>query len=80
MNIQHTAGVALVTPLKGNLTTRADDSHATPVISLILCMIPTCFQEALRKTCQVQVRFFGSSRIKPHNPLVVRLPVNSFEF
>ena len=26
------------------------------------------------------VRFFALLRIKPHNPLLVRVPVNSFEF
>ena len=30
--------------------------------------------------CQVLVRFFALLRIKPHNPLLVRAPVNSFEF
>ena len=30
--------------------------------------------------CQALVRFFALRRIKPHNPLLVRAPVNSFEF
>ena len=30
--------------------------------------------------CQAQVRFFALLRIKPHTPLLVRAPVNSFEF
>ena len=30
--------------------------------------------------CQDLVRFFALLRIKPHNPLLVRAPVNSFEF
>ena len=30
--------------------------------------------------CQVLVRFFALRRIKPHAPLLVRAPVNSFEF
>ncbi|EEZ28487.1 hypothetical protein CBB_A0132 [Clostridium botulinum Bf] len=34
----------------------------------------------LCKGCQVQVRFFALLRIKPHAPLLVRAPVNSFEF
>ncbi len=29
---------------------------------------------------QAQVRFFALHRIKPHAPLLVRVPVNSFEF
>src|SRR5690625_3271059 len=32
------------------------------------------------KGCQVLVRFFALLRIKPHAPLLVRAPVNSFEF
>ena len=30
--------------------------------------------------CQALVRFFALRRIKPHAPLLVRVPVNSFEF
>ena len=30
--------------------------------------------------CQVLVRFFALLRIKPHAPLLVRVPVNFFEF
>ena len=30
--------------------------------------------------CQGLVRFFALLRIKPHTPLLVRAPVNSFEF
>ena len=30
--------------------------------------------------CQVLVRFFALRRIKPHAPLLVRVPVNFFEF
>ncbi|CDN41089.1 Uncharacterized protein BN871_AB_00870 [Paenibacillus sp. P22] len=30
--------------------------------------------------CQDLVRFFALLRIKPHTPLLVRVPVNSFEF
>ena len=33
-----------------------------------------------RRTCQVLVRFCAYLRIKPHAPLLVRVPVNSFEF
>ena len=32
------------------------------------------------KGCQALVRFFALRRIKPHTPLLVRAPVNSFEF
>ena len=62
--------------LTQHLTTRADDNHAPPVsmsrrTSLIseLCI-----------GCQDLVRFFALRRIKPHTPLLVRAPVNSFEF
>jgi hypothetical protein len=34
----------------------------------------------LSPTFQTQVRFFALHRIKPHAPLLVRAPVNSFEF
>ena len=30
--------------------------------------------------CQALVRFFALLRIKPHAPLLVRVPVNFFEF
>ncbi len=63
-----------------HLTTRADDSHATPVpMSLQINERNSLFLRTSSE-CQDWVRFFVSFRIKPHNPLVVRLPVNSFEF
>ena len=34
----------------------------------------------LSSGCQALVRFFALLRIKPHAPLLVRAPVNSFEF
>ena len=34
----------------------------------------------LSTACQAWVRFFALHRIKPHAPLLVRVPVNSFEF
>ena len=34
----------------------------------------------LFKRCQALVRFFAYLRIKPHAPLLVRVPVNFFEF
>ena len=34
----------------------------------------------LSEGCQALVRFFALLRIKPHAPLLVRAPVNSFEF
>lgn len=47
-----------------------------------LCRCP-CGNLAFTRTssaCQTLVRFFGLFRIKPHVPLVVCLPANSFEF
>ena len=63
--------------LTQHLTTRADDSRAPPVFS--------SSEEELRisadrEQCQDLVRFFALRRIKPHTPLLVRAPVNSFEF
>jgi hypothetical protein len=69
-------GLRSLRDLTQHLTTRADDSHAPPVT------VPrreTVFPQ-LSRTCQAQVRFFALRRIKPHAPLLVRAPVNSFEF
>jgi hypothetical protein len=69
-------GLRSLRDLTQHLTTRADDSHAPPV------NLPR--REAISlwrsDTCQAQVRFFALRRIKPHAPLLVRAPVNSFEF
>ncbi len=63
--------------LTQHLTTRADDSHAAPVIGL-----PEGHSQVSKRfpRCQIQVRFFALRRIKPHAPPLVRAPVNSFEF
>ena len=63
--------------LTQHLTTRADDSHAAPVLGL-----PEghpFISEGFPR-CQAWVRFFALHRIKPHTPPLVRAPVNSFEF
>ena len=62
--------------LTQHLTTRADDNHAPPVWMprRASCISALCIR------CQDLVRFFALLRIKPHNPLLVRAPVNSFEF
>src|SRR3954453_13185703 len=56
--------------------TLADDSQAPPVA------LPRREAVFPRRSgsCQAQVRFFALRRIKPHAPLLVRAPVNSFEF
>ena len=62
--------------LTQHLTTRADDNHAPPVSSRASSHgISTALDG-----CQDLVRFFALLRIKPHAPLLVRVPVNSFEF
>ncbi len=62
--------------LTQHLTARADDSHAAP---LQQSRKKTSFQ-MLSTALQAQVRFFALHRIKPHDPPLVRAPVNSFEF
>ena len=62
--------------LTQHLTTRADDNHAPPVSD---CASTHGISAAL-PGCQDLVRFFALLRIKPHAPLLVRAPVNSFEF
>ena len=62
--------------LTQHLTTRADDNHAPPVSD---CASTHGISAAL-PGCQDLVRFFALLRIKPHTPLLVRVPVNSFEF
>ena len=70
-------GLRSLRDLTQHLTTRADDNHAPPV---------SRFPEGHSSHyagflgCQVLVRFFALRRIKPHTPLLVRAPVNSFEF
>ena len=63
--------------LTQHLTTRADDNHAPPVTG-----VPEGKGLSLVRSpgCQALVRFFALLRIKPHTPLLVRAPVNSFEF
>ncbi len=70
--------VALVAGLNQHLTTRADDSHAAPL--LVPCKQGHYHLWFLRPAVQAQVRFFALRRIKPHAPPLVRAPVNSFEF
>ena len=63
--------------LTQHLTTRADDNHAPPV-----SIVPEGKENITSRStvCQALVRFFALLRIKPHAPLLVRAPVNSFEF
>ena len=69
-------GLRSLRDLTQHLTTRADDNHAPPVsMSRRISHI-----SVLCIGCQDLVRFFALLRIKPHTPLLVRAPVNSFEF
>ena len=69
-------GLRSLRDLTQHLTTRADDNHAPPVS---LCASTPYISVSL-SGCQDLVRFFALRRIKPHAPLLVRAPVNSFEF
>ncbi len=62
--------------LTQHLTTRADDSHAAPLLQFL--RKGTSLHRSI--AVQAQVRFFALRRIKPHAPPLVRAPVNSFEF
>ena len=70
-------GLRSLRDLTQHLTTRADDNHAPPV-SEFPEGHPSHY--AGFSGCQDLVRFFALRRIKPHTPLLVRAPVNSFEF
>ena len=61
--------------LTQHLTTRADDSHAPPVWAPLGHGVSPA-----SPICPALGRFFALLRIKPHAPLLVRAPVNSFEF
>ncbi len=64
--------------LTQHLTTRADDSHAAPLlVSAERNHYP--FQEA-NASSSSPGKVLRVDRIKPHAPLLVRVPVNSFEF
>ena len=70
-------GLRSLRDLTQHLTTRADDNHAPPVTT-----VPEGKALFLKRSvgCQALVRFFAYLRIKQHAPLLVRVPVNSFEF
>ena len=69
-------GLRSLRDLTQHLTTRADDNHAPPVL-----LPPKRHHVSMTLSrCQALVRFFALLRIKPHAPLLVRAPVNSFEF
>ena len=52
--------------------------HSLPDVMRFFKTMTT--NDYIRGVKQILVRFFALRRIKPHNPLLVRAPVNSFEF
>ena len=64
--------------LTQHLTTRADERAISE--STCLCVPKENTVSSIVAGCQDLVRFFALRRIKPHTPLLVRAPVNSFEF
>src|SRR5665648_1230301 len=73
---QHRTRVALVAGLN---PTSHDTSLRQPCTTCLLCPKEVSVKR-LSEGCQVLVRFFALLRIKPHAPLLVRVPVYSFEF
>ena len=76
--------VTLVTHDKGcvRYPTEGNSSNhelTTAMHHLLSCLARDLFL-GLSSQFQILVRFFVYCRIKPHNPLLVRLPVYSFEF
>ena len=69
-------GLRSLPHLREQFKPRTDDGHASPV--LMSCEAP-CFY-GLSLGFLTLVRFFVYHRIKPHNPLLVQVPVYSFEF
>ena len=69
-------GLRSLPHLREQFKPRTDDGHASPVYQ-------SCegsgFSELSRRFLTL-VRFFVYRRIKPHNPLLVQVPVYSFEF
>ena len=68
--------VALVAGLN---PTSHDTSWRQPCTTCLFCQKKGPIKDR-SEGCQVLVRFFALLRIKPHAPLLVRVPVNSFEF
>ncbi len=69
-------GLRSLPHLREQFKPRTDDDHASPVY---YCLARDLFLD-LSIAFLILVRFFVYLRIKPHNPLLVRLPVYSFEF
>ena len=69
-------GLRSLPELTEHLTARADDNHAPPVLH------PRRSPDfsGFAAKCQTLVRFAAYRRIKPRDPPLVRVPVNSFMF
>ena len=69
-------GLRSLAHLRVQFKPRTDDGHASPVQE---CLRTFTFLYSSPEFLTL-VRFFGYHRIKPHNPLLVQVPVYSFEF
>ena len=69
-------GLRSLAHLRVQFKPRTDDGHASPVHTP--CGAPSFL--GLTYGFLTLVRFFVYHRIKPHNPLLVQVPVYSFEF
>ena len=69
-------GLRSLAHLRVQFKPRTDDGHASPVYTS--CEGSNFLK--LSNRCLTLVRFFVYHRIKPHNPLLVQVPVYSFEF
>ena len=69
-------GLRSLPHLREQFKPRTDDGHASPVH---LSCEGSSFLELSNRFLTL-VRFFVYHRIKPHNPLLVQVPVYSFEF
>jgi len=69
-------GLRSLPHLREQFKPRTDDGHASP--ANLSCEGPSFL--GLSNWFLTLVRFFVYHRIKPHNPLLVQVPVYSFEF
>src|SRR3989338_4674327 len=69
-------GLRSLAHLRVQFKPRTDDGHASPVLES--CEVQSFIRISLGFL--TLVRFFVYHRIKPHNPLLVQVPVYSFEF
>src|SRR3989344_5317784 len=70
-------GLRSLPHLREQFKSRTDDGHASPAQ---LSLWDNKNFSLSSVGFQILVRFFVCHRIKPHNPLLVQVPVYSFEF